>query len=163
MNSHNPIFQLNNDFSSKLSTDSGHFTPQSFSSGRCTPNSQISSCYDMPNIYGHSSNEDNLTFFCNKNSDFFENKLFQQCTLNTVTRGFDPSLDEFDRGMNKLGSYIDGPFSKNNSQYYSSQLGNDDRKFQRGNNHRNRRPFNRENNDLSRALQGNALGFEYKE
>lgn len=160
MNSNNPLFQLNNDFSSKLSTD-GYFTPQSFSSGRCTPNSQISSCYDMPSIYGHSSVDDTLPFFGDENSALFENK-YQQCTLNTVTRGFNSSLAKFDRGINKVASYIDGPFNKNNSQYYNPQLSKDDRKFQKGNNNRNRYSFNKENNDLSRALQGNAESFEYK-
>ncbi|KAL5273086.1 hypothetical protein ACFFRR_000074 [Megaselia abdita] len=163
MNSNNSMFQLNNDFSSKLSlsTDSGHFTPQSFSSGRCTPNSQISSCYDMPNIYGHSSSDDSLPFFCDKNSSFFENKLFQQCTLNAASQTFDglPKTD-LNQNFNKVVSYIDKP-QNNNLQYFSQQHGRDDRKFQKNNN-RHRRSFNKENREVANAFQRNTEPYEYK-
>lgn len=164
MNSHNnPVFQFN-DFNSRASTDSGLFTPQSYSSGRGTPNSQFSSSYDMSlsNIYGHSSNEDNLPIFCDKSTDYFDSKLFQQCTLNVRSPSFDSSQNNFDRGMNKVVSYIDGPFSKsNNSQYYNQQLNRDDRKYQKNNNNRNRRPFNKDNEELYRVVQGN-FSYEYK-
>lgn len=157
MNSNNRAFTSKNNFNSKLSNDSGHFTSQSFSSGRCTPNAHVSYGNDMSNAFNNSLSAETFPFFCDKTFDFGGRKLYQQCVLNTG-RSDSSKQEDFNRRFNKVVSCIDGPFSKNNSRFLNQQYGSGDRN---GHN-RGRRSFKQES-QLSSVFHNDVKDYEYVE